>query len=84
MNAQTDFAALVNIAKQKWPSRHRTYFGSLEVRSPQPGEGYLDNSCGDCGGSFYAAAVNDLRCGIGAYRSTPGGFQPYAFCILIL
>jgi hypothetical protein len=43
------------------------------------GSGY-----GDCGGSYYAAAVNDLRRGIGSYRSTPGGFQPHTFCILIL
>ena len=26
----------------------------------------------------------DLRRGIGSYRSTPGGFQPHSFCILIL
>ncbi len=61
VKAQTDFAALVNVSKQKWPPRHRAYFGSLEVRSPRPGEAYSDNGCGDCGGSFYAAAVNDLR-----------------------
>jgi hypothetical protein len=40
VNAQTEFAALVNISTQKWPPRHRTYFGSLEVRSPEPGENY--------------------------------------------
>ena len=28
--------------------------------------------------------VSDLRRGIGSYRSTPGGFQLHAFCILIL
>src|SRR5712692_10016347 len=33
-------AALVNISTEKWPPRHRTYFGSLEVRSPEPGEPY--------------------------------------------
>jgi hypothetical protein len=38
MNAQSDFAALVNISTQKWPPRQRTYFGSLQVRSPEPGE----------------------------------------------
>jgi hypothetical protein len=37
---QSDTAALVNISTEKWPPRHRTYFGSLEVRSPQPGEAY--------------------------------------------
>lgn len=40
MNAQTDFAALVNISSQKWPPRHRTYFGSLEVQSPGPDESF--------------------------------------------
>jgi hypothetical protein len=34
----TDVVSLVNISTEKWPPRHRTYFGSLEVRSPQPGE----------------------------------------------
>src|SRR5260370_1587711 len=32
--------SLVNISTEKWPPRHRTYFGSLEVRSPEPGEPY--------------------------------------------
>ena len=36
----SDVAVLVNITTEKWPPRHRTYFGSLEVRSPQPGEPY--------------------------------------------
>jgi hypothetical protein len=34
----TDVVSLINISSQKWPPRHRTYFGSLEIRSPQPGE----------------------------------------------
>jgi hypothetical protein len=43
MNTQTptqsvDTVALVNISTEKWPPRHRTYFGSLDIRSPQPGE----------------------------------------------
>ena len=40
MNGQTEIAVLVNISTQKWPPRHRTYFGSLEVRSPLEGEAY--------------------------------------------
>jgi hypothetical protein len=36
-SVQTDFVALVNISSQVWPPRHRTYFGSLAVRSPEPG-----------------------------------------------
>jgi hypothetical protein len=35
---ETETVALVNISSEKWPPRHRTYFGSLEIRSPQAGE----------------------------------------------
>jgi hypothetical protein len=35
---RADVVALVNISAEKWPPRHRTYFGSLEIASPQPGE----------------------------------------------
>src|SRR5712672_1802885 len=35
-----DVVALVNISTEKWPPRHRTYFGSLEVSSPLPGEAF--------------------------------------------
>jgi len=38
--ADTATVSLVNISTEKWPPRHRTYFGSLEIRSPQPGEPY--------------------------------------------
>ncbi len=27
--------SLVNISMEKWPPRHRTYFGSLQIVSPQ-------------------------------------------------
>jgi hypothetical protein len=50
VNAQTDFAALVNISTQKWPPRHRTYFGSLEVRSPEPGESFAITPIRACRG----------------------------------
>ena len=45
MNTQTaspqaDIVALVNISTQKWPPRQRAYFGSLLVRSPEPGEAF--------------------------------------------
>ena len=43
MNAtakQADVVALVNISTEKWPPRHRTYFGSLAIASPQPGEAF--------------------------------------------
>ena len=35
-----DVVALVNISTEKWPPRQRTYFGSLLVSSPQPGEAF--------------------------------------------
>jgi hypothetical protein len=37
---ETKSVSLVNISTEKWPPRQRTYFGSLDVRSPQPGEPY--------------------------------------------
>jgi hypothetical protein len=37
---QTETVALVNISMEKWPPRHRTYFGSLAISSPQPGEAF--------------------------------------------
>jgi hypothetical protein len=36
----TDVATLVNICTEIWPPRQRTYFGSLNVRSPQSGEAF--------------------------------------------
>jgi len=38
LSAVTEVVSLVNISTEKWPPRHRTYFGSLDVLSPQPGE----------------------------------------------
>jgi len=35
-----DVVALVNISTEKWPPRQRTYFGSLAISSPQPGEAF--------------------------------------------
>lgn len=45
MDAQTaakgvDAVVLVNISTEKWPPRQRTYFGSLSISSPQPGEAF--------------------------------------------
>ena len=37
---QTETVALVNISTEKWPPRQRTYFGSLAIASPQPGEAF--------------------------------------------
>ena len=37
---QAATVSLVNISTEKWPPRQRTYFGSLAVNSPEPGEPY--------------------------------------------
>jgi hypothetical protein len=47
---ETDAVSLVNISTEKWPPRHRTYFGSLEVRSPEPGEAYAITTIRGCTG----------------------------------
>src|SRR5277367_760831 len=36
--SSTETVVLVNISPEQWPPRNRTYFGSLVIRSPQPGE----------------------------------------------
>jgi hypothetical protein len=45
-----EVVALVNITAEKWPPRQRTYFGSLEIRSPQPGEAYAITPIRGCNG----------------------------------
>ncbi len=40
MNPSPDHAMLCNIAPEKWPPRHRTYFGSMEIAAPAPGQPY--------------------------------------------
>src|SRR5712691_12286955 len=47
---ETATVSLVNISTEKWPPRHRTYFGSLEVRSPGPGEAYAITPIRGCTG----------------------------------
>ena len=44
--------SLVNISTQKWPPRQRTYFGSLEVRSPEPGEAFAVTPIRGCTGAM--------------------------------
>ena len=48
--APTDSAALINISQQIWPPRHRTYFGSLLVQSPKPGERFAVTPIRACKG----------------------------------
>ncbi len=50
METQSEVALLVNISAEKWPPRHRTYFGSLEVRSPEPGQSYAITPIRGCTG----------------------------------
>ena len=45
---ETEIAVLVNISPEKWPPRYRNYFGSLEIRSPQPGESFALTSVRGC------------------------------------
>jgi hypothetical protein len=47
---ETATVSLVNISTQKWPPRQRTYFGSLEVRSPEPGEAFAITPIRGCTG----------------------------------
>ena len=47
---QTDFAALVNISAERWPPRHRTYFGSLTISSPGAGEAFAITPIRGCNG----------------------------------
>ena len=46
----SDTAALVNISTQTWPPRHRTYFGSLIVRSPENGASFAVTPIHPCKG----------------------------------
>jgi hypothetical protein len=46
----SETVALVNISTEKWPPRFRTYFGSLEIRSPQPGEVFAITPIRGCTG----------------------------------
>jgi hypothetical protein len=47
---ETESVSLVNISTEKWPPRQRTYFGSLEVRSPEAGEAYAVTLIRGCTG----------------------------------
>jgi hypothetical protein len=54
VQTQTEVVSLVNISTEKWPPRHRTYFGSLQVLSPGPGEPFAITPIRGC------TAVMDL------------------------
>ena len=56
---ETATVSLVNISTEKWPPRHRTYFGSLEVRSPESGETYAITPIRGCTGRQAELHVRD-------------------------
>ena len=50
MATETSTASLVNISTERWPPRHRTYFGSLQVLSPHDGEAFAITPIRGCNG----------------------------------
>ncbi len=48
MEKLAETATLVNISPERWPSRHRTYLGSLQIQSPVPGERYAVTRIRSC------------------------------------
>jgi hypothetical protein len=50
MATETSTASLVNISMEKWPPRHRTYFGSLTISSPGAGEAFAITPIRGCNG----------------------------------
>jgi hypothetical protein len=50
VETQREQVPLVNISTEKWPPRHRTYFGSVQVRSPGPGEPFAITPFRGCQG----------------------------------
>jgi hypothetical protein len=47
---QSETVSLVNISIEKWPPRHRTYFGSLQINSPESGEAFAITPIRGCTG----------------------------------
>ena len=47
---ESSTVSLVNISMEKWPPRHRTYFGSLVVSSPEAGESFAITPIRNCKG----------------------------------
>ena len=37
MSDSREVVSLVNVSTEQWPPRHRTYFGSLPIRTPEVG-----------------------------------------------
>lgn len=50
MRAESEVVSLVNIGRQKWPPRQRTYFGSLEIAVPEEGQAYAITPIRNCKG----------------------------------
>ena len=66
MSTETNTVVLVNISTEKWPSRQRTYFGSLEVRSPEPGQQYAVTPIRGCTGVMDLGDKRIVQCPITA------------------
>jgi len=47
---ESSTVSLVNISTEKWPPRHRTYFGSLVICSPETGEPFAITPIRGCKG----------------------------------
>jgi len=47
---ESSTVSLVNISMEKWPPRHRTYFGSLQISSPESGESFAITPIRGCNG----------------------------------
>ena len=62
----TEVVALVNISSQVWPPRHRTYFGSLLVRSPKDGERYAVTPVRACKGMMDLGDTRTMEFAISA------------------
>jgi len=65
---QTDVVALVNISTEKWPPRQRTYFGSLTISSPQPGEAFAVTPVNGCLGVMDLGDKRTMEYRITAHR----------------
>ncbi len=49
---ESSTVSLVNISTERWPPRHRTYFGSLTIVSPQVGEAFAITPIRGCAGKM--------------------------------
>jgi len=48
--SENETVSLVNISTENWPPRHRTYFGSLPIRTPESGQTFAITPVRGCMG----------------------------------